>query len=121
MPRSVPSLPTRRRDKFSPAPAQSAPAVFSLPFRNFATEPLARFEGRYLGSKVRSRRRTWVAEFREYLSCERGELELVASGAAFRMAPGDVVVFRGDQRHSYVNVGSGAAVGYSVVMLRPIE
>jgi XRE family transcriptional regulator, regulator of sulfur utilization len=62
-----------------------------------------------------------TAGTREYLSCERGEIELVASGSAFRMAQGDVVVFRGDQRHSYVNVGSGAAIGFSVVMLRPIE
>jgi transcriptional regulator with XRE-family HTH domain len=57
---------------------------------------------------------------REYLTCERGELELVASGRAFRLGPGDVVVFRGDQRHSYVNVGRGTAVGYSVVMLEPV-
>jgi XRE family transcriptional regulator, regulator of sulfur utilization len=54
---------------------------------------------------------------REYLSCERGEIELVASGSAFRLAAGDVVVFRGDQRHSYANVGRGVAVGFSVVML----
>jgi transcriptional regulator with XRE-family HTH domain len=54
---------------------------------------------------------------REYLSCERGEIELIASGNAFRLATGDVAVFRGDQRHSYANVGRGNAVGYSVVML----
>jgi transcriptional regulator with XRE-family HTH domain len=54
---------------------------------------------------------------REYLSCEDGELELVASGTAFRLSPGDVAVFRGDQRHSYANVGRGVAVGYSVVVL----
>jgi XRE family transcriptional regulator, regulator of sulfur utilization len=57
---------------------------------------------------------------REYLTCESGELELVASGTPFRLEPGDVVVFRGDQRHSYVNVGRGTAIGYSVVMLEPI-
>lgn len=58
---------------------------------------------------------------REYLTCESGELELVASGESFRMSPGDVVVFRGDQRHSYVNVGRRVAVGYSVVMLKQID
>jgi transcriptional regulator with XRE-family HTH domain len=52
---------------------------------------------------------------REYLSCEAGEIELVASGASFRLAPGDVVVFRGDQRHSYSNPGRRPAIGYSVV------
>ncbi len=58
---------------------------------------------------------------REYLTCESGEMQLVASGESFDMEEGDVVVFRGDQRHSYVNRGRKPAVGYSVVMLRPIE
>ena len=58
---------------------------------------------------------------REYLTCESGELELVASGEAFVVQEGDVVVFRGDQRHSYVNRGRRPAIGYSVVMLRPID
>ncbi|HLV20309.1 MAG TPA: XRE family transcriptional regulator [Polyangiaceae bacterium] len=57
---------------------------------------------------------------REYLTCESGRLELVAAGETFSLAPGDVVVFRGDQRHSYGNAGRGPAVGYSVVMLTPI-
>jgi transcriptional regulator with XRE-family HTH domain len=56
---------------------------------------------------------------REYLTCERGELELVASADSYRLRPGDVVVFRGDQRHSYANTGKGVAVGYSVVLFRP--
>jgi hypothetical protein len=34
---------------------------------------------------------------------------------------GDVVVFRGDQRHSYLNPARRPAVGYSVVMLRPAD
>lgn len=58
-----------------------------------------------------------TAGTREYLSCERGEIELVASGTAFRLAPGDVAVFRGDQRHSYANVGRGSAIGFSVVLI----
>ena len=62
-----------------------------------------------------------TAGTREYLTCESGELELVASGESFQMAEGDVVVFRGDQRHSYANRGRKLAVGYSVVMLRPID
>ncbi|HXK20403.1 MAG TPA: helix-turn-helix domain-containing protein [Polyangiaceae bacterium] len=62
-----------------------------------------------------------TAGTREYLSCESGELTLIASGEAFEMNEGDVVVFRGDQRHSYLNRGRKVAVGYSVVMLRPIE
>jgi quercetin dioxygenase-like cupin family protein len=58
---------------------------------------------------------------REYLTCEVGLIELVASGEAFRVEPGDVVVFRGDQRHSYSNPGREPAVGYSVVMLEPVR
>ena len=58
---------------------------------------------------------------REYLTCEVGEIELVASGESHRVAAGDVLVFRGDQRHSYANVArKGAAIGYSVVMLEPV-
>lgn len=56
---------------------------------------------------------------REYLACETGQLVLVASGESFTLDPGDVVVFRGDQRHSYQNPGSRPAVGYSVVLLTP--
>ena len=57
---------------------------------------------------------------REYLTWESGEIELVASGETYRLVPGDVVVFRGDQRHSYGNPGKKPAVGYSVVMLAPV-
>lgn len=56
---------------------------------------------------------------REYLTCESGRVELVASGERWSLAPGDVVVFRGDQRHSYRNGGRGTAVAYSVVALAP--
>lgn len=58
---------------------------------------------------------------REYLTCESGSLELVASGERFVLEAGDVVVFRGDQRHSYGNLGRGLAVGYSTVVLRPVD
>ena len=58
---------------------------------------------------------------REYLTCEAGVIELVASGDAWRVDQGDVVVFRGDQRHSYANPTRSRSVGYSVVMLEPIR
>lgn len=54
---------------------------------------------------------------REYLTCETGEIVLVASGESWRLGPGDVLAFRGDQRHSYANPGAVPAVGYSVVVL----
>ncbi len=58
---------------------------------------------------------------REYLTCESGIIDLVASGEAWRVERGDVVVFRGDQRHSYANTTRAVAVGYSVVMLEPVR
>jgi XRE family transcriptional regulator, regulator of sulfur utilization len=54
---------------------------------------------------------------REYLTCESGEILLVAAGERFDLAPGDLVAFHGDQRHSYANPGKRVAVGYSVVVL----
>lgn len=54
---------------------------------------------------------------REYLTCDAGEILLVASGEEYRLSPGDVVAFRGDQRHSYANAGTRVAVAYSVVVI----
>lgn len=53
---------------------------------------------------------------REYLTCESGRVRLTASGESFELDEGDVVVFRGDQRHSYLNPGDVTAVAYSVVL-----
>jgi len=39
----------------------------------------------------------------------------------WRLLPGDVLVFRGDQRHSYANPGARRAVGYSVVVLARVS
>lgn len=56
---------------------------------------------------------------REYLTCERGEVQLQAAGQTWLLAPGELVVFRGDQRHSYKNAGTGTAVAYSVIAFAP--
>jgi XRE family transcriptional regulator, regulator of sulfur utilization len=52
---------------------------------------------------------------REYLTCEVGEMQLSAAGESWRLQAGELVVFRGDQRHSYKNLGSQTAIAYSVV------
>lgn len=52
---------------------------------------------------------------REYLTCERGQVELTVEGATWRLEAGDVVVFRGNQRHQYFNPGASEAVAYSVI------
>ncbi len=57
---------------------------------------------------------------REYLTCESGQIRLAVAGEHWTLEPGDVVVFRGDQRHSYGNPGTRPAVGYSVVLLAPL-
>jgi transcriptional regulator with XRE-family HTH domain len=57
---------------------------------------------------------------REYLTCEAGEIELYVAGEKWSLRPGDVVSFRGDQRHSYANPTRAPAVGYSVVLLAPV-
>ena len=54
---------------------------------------------------------------REYLTCESGELVLTVAGEKWTLRRGDVVVFRGDQKHGYANAGPKTAVGYSVVLL----
>jgi XRE family transcriptional regulator, regulator of sulfur utilization len=54
---------------------------------------------------------------REYFTCESGEVVLAVGGEQWKVTPGDVLVFRGDQRHSYRNRGKATAVGYSVVLL----
>lgn len=54
---------------------------------------------------------------REYLLCEAGRIALTAAGERWELEPGDVVAFRGDQRHAYANPGKTTAVGYSVVVI----
>ena len=57
---------------------------------------------------------------REYLTCENGRLELVASGERWQLGVGDCVVFRGDQPHSYRNLDARRrAVAISVVCFAP--
>ena len=52
---------------------------------------------------------------REYLTCEQGRVQLVVSGERYRLSPGHVVIFRGDQKHSYHNPHRATAVAFSVV------
>lgn len=58
---------------------------------------------------------------REYLTCEAGTIVLTAAGEQWELHRGDVVVFRGDQRHSYNNPAGTTAIAYSVVLLAPVR
>lgn len=54
---------------------------------------------------------------REYLTCESGKIELIAAGEHWLLEEGDMLVFRGDQRHSYLNPDPQRnAVAVSVVL-----
>lgn len=61
-----------------------------------------------------------TAGTREYLTCERGTIELSASGETWTLAPGDVVVFRGDQKHGYRNRSRTDAIAYSIIAFAPL-
>lgn len=56
---------------------------------------------------------------REYLTVERGEVRLHVSGETYVLAKGDVVMFRGDQRHSYENQSARETIAYSVIAFAP--
>ena len=52
---------------------------------------------------------------KEYLCCLRGGGKLFTEGDAFEIHPGDVLIFPGDQAHSYLNTGSKQFEFISVV------
>ncbi len=61
-----------------------------------------------------------TAGTREYLTCESGRIELSLSGEIYQLDPGDVVVFRGDQKHGYHNPGQSLTIAYSVIAFAPV-
>jgi len=58
---------------------------------------------------------------REFLTCESGEIVLRAAGERWTLKAGDVLAFRGDQKHAYHNATGRPAVGYSVVVLARVR
>lgn len=56
---------------------------------------------------------------REYLTVEQGAIALRVGGETYRLAEGDVVMFRGDQRHAYENLHARDTVAYSVIAFAP--
>jgi XRE family transcriptional regulator, regulator of sulfur utilization len=61
------------------------------------------------------------AGYREYLTPETGEIELVVAGETYRLLAGDVLVFRADQPHHYRNPGRAQAIAYSILSLAGTE
>ena len=56
---------------------------------------------------------------REYLACETGKVQLSVEGSTWELNPGDVLVFRGDQKHGYRNLSPDVSIAYSVVAIAP--
>lgn len=56
---------------------------------------------------------------REYLTVEQGAIVLRVSGESYRVRVGDVVMFRGDQRHAYENPQASSTIAYSVIAFAP--
>lgn len=81
--------------------------------------PGAAFERLKLPPGARMRGTPHRPGTREYLCCERGRVGLWAAGQVFALDAGDVVVFRGDQAHTYGALDDEPAVAYSVVVLIP--
>lgn len=61
------------------------------------------------------------AGYREYLTSETGDLELIVAGETYRLLAGDVLVFRADQPHQYRNPGRSQTIAYSILSLAGTE
>ena len=61
-----------------------------------------------------------VVGTKEYFTCIQGEMTVHVGGQKFRVEPGDVLAFPGDQPHSYQNTGTIRSLCLSVVVLAPI-
>ncbi len=54
---------------------------------------------------------------REYFHCIEGHIQIITEFTLDSCKAGDLVAFAGDQKHTYVNLGSKKAIGISVVIL----
>ncbi|MCB9567011.1 MAG: helix-turn-helix transcriptional regulator [Myxococcales bacterium] len=114
--------PPRSSSRFFPAASLAVRTRGKVRVRRLLPEPIAGLEIERMelppGAGMTGIPHT--AGTREYLTCERGEIQLSESGRIWRLAPGDVLAFRGDQPHGYRNPGRGEAIAYSVIALAPL-
>lgn len=87
--------------------------------RSIVPEPLSgvQFERIELAGNARFTGVPHRAGTREFLACERGAINVYVGGDKWTLRAGEVLCFRGDQRHSYVNESSERAVAFSVVAI----
>lgn len=114
--------PPRSSSRFFPAASLTVRARGKVRIRRLLPEPIAgleieRFE---LPAGAGMTGIPHTAGTREYLTCERGEIQLSESGRIWNLAAGDVLAFRGDQPHGYRNPGRSEAIAYSVIALAPL-
>ena len=57
---------------------------------------------------------------RKYVTCEKGCADVSINDEHQVLNPGDVLIFRGDQRHGFHNPGQVQTVLYSVVTATPV-
>jgi transcriptional regulator with XRE-family HTH domain len=69
----------------------------------------------YTRAELPVRRRGRGVEVRRLLP------ETIVAGSIWQLQAGDVVVFRGDQKHGYKNPGPTTAVAYSIVAFAPVS
>jgi transcriptional regulator with XRE-family HTH domain len=61
-----------------------------------------------------------LANSKEYITVDAGELEISVAGQTHRLQAGDVLAYPGDQPHHYANVGRRKVKFLSVVIVAPI-
>jgi transcriptional regulator with XRE-family HTH domain len=97
------SLPSRRRGRVSVRSLLPEPLV-GLELERLVLPPTTQL---HVGPHARGSKK--------YVTCEVGEIELIVMGTAHFGRAGDVQLCRGDQAHTFRNVGHSAAVVYCVV------
>lgn len=58
---------------------------------------------------------------KEYLHCVQGELSVKVSDGEFVLKKGDTLAFPGHAHHTYSNKGKTVAIGFSVVLIEPLQ
>lgn len=53
---------------------------------------------------------------KEYFTCIQGKARVAVSGEEFIVNKGDVLIFSGDEKHSYFNIGKSTAFAISILV-----
>jgi len=53
---------------------------------------------------------------KEYFICLQGKAEVAVTGNLYELSKGDILFFKGDERHSYKNISVSKCVGLSILI-----